>query len=228
MHDNVVDIRNLCKIYMFGKQQIVALRDLDLQIPRGDFTAIVGSSGAGKSTLMNIIGCIDRPSSGSILFNGRDTSHCSETERADIRSRMIGFVFQSFNLIPVLSVYENIELPLIVRSDIPERLRQERTRDLIRAVGLEPFSRMSPEQLSGGQRQRVAIARALVAGPAVVIADEPTANLDSETAAGIVNLMLDLNREKKTTFLFSTHDEKLIGKVRRIVVLKDGRIAPGG
>lgn len=224
MGDDVVELSNVSKVYQFGKTQIVALRELDLQIPRGDFTAIVGASGAGKSTLMNIIGCIDRPSSGSVRFNGKDSARASEHDRANIRNREIGFVFQSFNLIPVLSVFENIELPLIVRSEISAKTRRERTAALLREVGLEEFGKMSPELLSGGQRQRVAIARALIADPAVVIADEPTANLDSATASSIVELMLKLNAERKTTFLFSTHDDKLIQRVRRVVLLKDGRI----
>ena len=222
--DSVLTIRGLHKIYWSGDVQIVALRNLNLDIPYQDFTAIIGTSGAGKSTLMNIIGCLEAPSAGDLWICGKNTRAMSESEKSDLRSKAISFVFQSFNLITVLSVYENIELPLMIRKDVSPSQRKDIVRETIQKVGLEKFAHFKPNKLSGGQRQRVAIARAIVTRPSIVLADEPTANLDSKTAQQILDLLIEINEHYKTTFIFSTHDEKLISRVRRVVRIEDGTI----
>lgn len=219
-----LEIKNVRKTFKLGETKVEALRGISMSVMEGEFTGIVGSSGSGKSTLLNMIGCIDYPDSGSVLIEGRDLTTLSEDERSDFRNRRIGFIFQSFNLLPVLNVYENIELPLLVNNDVSEMERKERVLEAIKSVGLENFAIQRPEKLSGGQRQRVAIARAMVSHPAFVIADEPTANLDSKTANSIIDLLLKLNEEKKVTFLFSSHDEKLISRVRRVLRMQDGLI----
>ena len=218
----LIHLQNIRKTYRLGETEVQALRGIDLSISAGEFTALVGSSGSGKSTLLNIIGCIDTPDSGSVEFDGRSTLSLSENEKSHLRNRGIGFVFQSFNLVPVLSVYENVELPLLLQKEISVAERAKKTLYAIEAVGLTPFMAHWPDKLSGGQRQRVAIARALVTSPKLVIADEPTANLDSTTAHRIVDLLAELNEKSGVTFLFSTHDEKLMGRVKRIVRIQDG------
>jgi putative ABC transport system ATP-binding protein len=220
----VVSARRITKIYHFGKTQVVALKEVDLDLFEGEFTALVGPSGAGKSTLTNIIGCIEVPSAGTLELRGANVQALSEKERAVLRNRYIGIVFQSFNLIPVLSVEENVELPMLLRTELTAQQRKQNVEQLLRDVGLDAYPKFRPDKLSGGQRQRVAIARALANSPSLVIADEPTANLDSETAHQIVDLMVDLNRQKNVTFLFSTHDEKLIRRVRRTITIRDGRL----
>jgi putative ABC transport system ATP-binding protein len=197
---------------------------VDLTLFQGEFTAIVGASGSGKSTLLNMVGCIDHPDSGDVILEGRSVLALSDDETSALRNAKIGFIFQSFNLVPVLNVYENVELPLLINPAITASERRDRVMASLQDVGLSDYLSHPPDRLSGGQRQRVAIARALAGHPALVLADEPTANLDSETAHRIIDLMRDLNERRKVTFLFSTHDEKLIERVSRVVHIHDGLI----
>lgn len=220
----LIEVKNIVKTYPLGQTIVKALDHLNFQIEKGEFTGVVGPSGSGKTTLMNLIGAIDVPDKGSILFEGRDIAHLSEKDRSLFLNQKIGFIFQSFNLIPVLSVFENIELPLLVTQQLNSEERQKRILECLDYVGLSQFAHQRPDQLSGGQRQRVAIARALVNRPSLILADEPTANLDSKTANSIIDLLIDLNQRLQVTFIFCSHDEKLIARVRRIVHLKDGRI----
>lgn len=218
----LVSLSDVRKTYRLGETEVQALRGVDLRIQPGEFTAIVGASGSGKSTLLNIIGCIDAPDSGTVEFEGRSTLGLSEDEKSQLRNRSMGFVFQSFNLVPVLTVAENIELPLLLQKELSAAQRADRVLSALTDVGLQEYAKQWPDKLSGGQRQRVAIARALVTAPKLVIADEPTANLDSATAHRIVDLLAELNANRNVTFLFSTHDEKLMGRVKRIVRIQDG------
>jgi putative ABC transport system ATP-binding protein len=219
----IVEVQNVSRDYYLGKTVIHALRDLSLTVEEGEFLAIMGPSGCGKSTLLNIIGCIDSPTSGRVFLQGEDVSLLNDNEETDRRLHRIGFIFQSFNLIPVLTVAENIEFPLLL-ARVPRSERAERVADLMEMVGLTSHARHRPEELSGGQRQRVAIARALVNEPPLVIADEPTANLDSATGAEIIAAMARLNREKGTSFVFSTHNPDVTRHAGRILELRDGRI----
>lgn len=217
-------LKKIFKTYQMGETKVEALRGLDLTLNKGDFTALIGQSGSGKSTLLNVVGCIDKPDSGDIQLEGRSLIGLSEKEMSHLRNQKIGFIFQSFNLIPVLSVFENVELPLLVRHDLSSEDRKKKVLAAIRDVGLESFVNYPPDKLSGGQRQRVAIARALVTDPALVLADEPTANLDSKTAHLIIDLLLEMNRKHHITFLFCTHDEKLMNRVSHVVRIQDGVI----
>lgn len=221
-----VEIKGLKKSFKLGDTKVEALKGINLTLDKGEFTGIVGTSGSGKSTLLNMIGCIDRPDSGSITLDGEELQHLDENARSDFRNKRLGFVFQSFNLLPVLNVYENIALPLMINEDVSDSERHARVMEVLGDVGLMAFKDQYPDKLSGGQRQRVAIARALVTRPALILADEPTASLDSHTAHSIIDLMLKLNQERGVTFLFSTHDEKLISRVRRVLHLSDGLIVP--
>ena len=221
-NEDVLDLRAVTKVYGTGASRVEALRGVDLTIKRGEFIALVGTSGAGKSTLLNIIGCIDVPSSGDVILAGRDVSCLTESVRAKLRNKYVGFIFQSFNLIPVLNVFENVELPLLVRPDGAPQARRDRVLHTLASVGLEGYADTRPDKLSGGQRQRVAIARALIMEPALVIADEPTANLDSTTARRIIELMEELNAKSAVTFLIATHDERLMARARRILRVSDG------
>lgn len=220
----LIELRSIQKSYQLGKTLTPALRGVDLQLWPGDFTAVVGASGSGKSTLLNMVGCIDLPDSGEILIEGRSVLSLSDNETSQLRNQKIGFIFQTFNLIPVLTVFDNVELPLTIQKNISKDERHNRVRDSLERVGLLEFAKQLPDQLSGGQRQRVAIARALVTQPSLVLADEPTANLDSVTAHKIIDLMLDINQSTNVTFLFSTHDEKLMRRVKKIVRIQDGRL----
>jgi putative ABC transport system ATP-binding protein len=220
----LIELKDVHKRYRLGETEVHALRGVSLTIHRGEFMALVGASGSGKSTLLNLVGCIDEPNSGEIHIDGQDISRLGETGRAELRNRKIGFVFQTFNLIPVLNAYENIELPLMIQHGITPQQRRERVLSAIEAVELQDFRHHVPDRLSGGQRQRVAIARALVTNPSLLIADEPTANLDSVIAHKILDLLFELNQTRKVTFLFSTHDEKLMGRVTRKVHIRDGMI----
>ncbi len=220
----VVSLVDLHKSYRLGETQVQALQGASLDLHPGEFTALVGPSGSGKSTLLNMAGCIDQPDRGQVLLAGRDVSRLSDDERSRLRNRKIGFIFQSFNLIPVLDVVENVELPLLIQPGIAAAERRERAMQAIAEVELEGFARQRPDRLSGGQRQRVAIARALITRPVLVLADEPTANLDSATTQRIVDLMRALNETRGVTFFFSTHDENLIRQVARVVHISDGRI----
>ena len=220
----IVVLSNLVKSYQLGQTVVPALRGLNFRVNRGEFTAVIGASGSGKSTLLNMIGCIDEPESGSIQIDGIEVTKLDDNAKSQLRNRKIGFIFQSFNLIPVLSVEENVELPLLINADVSAAERKERVKQAISDVALGKFSKNLPDQLSGGQRQRVAIARALAGNPDLVLADEPTANLDSENSHKIIDLMLQLNAQRHVTFLFSTHDERLMDRVSKMVHIQDGVI----
>lgn len=220
----IVKITGLSKSYRLGQTVVPALRNVDLQVHRGEFTAVIGASGSGKSTLLNMVGCIDDPDAGSIEIDGIEVTRLNDDAKSALRNRKIGFIFQSFNLVPVLSVKENVELPLLINSSVSAEDRRRRVEQALKDVGLEDLARHLPDQLSGGQRQRVAIARALAGHPEIVLADEPTANLDSGTSQKIIDLMLEINHRRQVTFLFSTHDERLMGRVSRILHIQDGVI----
>lgn len=221
----VVQVEHVFKDYTLGEQQVQALKDITLSIEDGAFLAIAGPSGSGKSTLLNLIGCIDTPSSGSIRIDGQDVSGKTPDQLADLRARTIGFIFQTFNLFPVLSARENVEYPLLQQREVGTRERRERAAKYLEIVGLTRFAGHRPNQLSGGQRQRVAIARALATQPRIVLADEPTANLDHATGDGILKLMKKINQEFKTTFIFSTHDSRVMEMADRVVRIEDGVLA---
>jgi putative ABC transport system ATP-binding protein len=221
---NVVRVENVDKDYQLGEQTVPALREIDLTVEAGEFIALAGPSGSGKTTLLNLIGCIDNPTRGKIFINDLDVTAKTSDELADLRARTIGFIFQTFNLLPVLSAGENVEYPLLWRNDVSTSERHRRTAHLLDMVGLSKFATHRPNQLSGGQRQRVAIARALAIHPTIVLADEPTANLDHTTGEGILQLMKDLNRELRTTFIFSTHDARVMAMAATLVKMEDGRI----
>lgn len=220
----MISVKNVTKNYNLGKTTVKALRGVSLDIGGGEFVCVSGPSGCGKTTLLNVIGCLDRPTTGNVTIAGEDVGRLNKNQLADIRNRKIGFIFQTFNLIPVLNAYENIELPLMSRKDLARKERHERIMTLIKEVGLLDFMKHRPGELSGGQMQRVSIARALVTNPEIVLADEPTANLDSETSGKILQVMLDLNKKHNTTFLFSTHDPLISGYARRNIGLFDGVI----
>jgi len=221
----IIELGDVKKHYMLGTTKVEALRGVSFQITKGEFTAIAGPSGSGKSTILNMVGCIDNPTSGRVIIGGDDVSALSDKRLTKYRRSTISFIFQSFNLIPVLNVYENIELPLLLEKGMNEAELKAHVMQLIEEVGLVDRMKNKPSELSGGQRQRVAIARALVTRPLVVLADEPTANLDSVTGAKILELMEDLNRRQGTTFLFSTHDHTIMDKARRVISIHDGMIA---
>jgi putative ABC transport system ATP-binding protein len=223
----VVEMKGVKKLYMLGETRVEALRGVDLGIERGEFLAVAGPSGSGKSTMLNMLGCIDTPTEGIVRIDGVEVESLSDRELTRYRREKIGFIFQSFNLIPVLNVYENIEFPLLLRKDLSKKERAARVTRLVEEVGLADRLRNKPSELSGGQRQRVAIARALVTSPLIVLADEPTANLDSATGTRIVELMRAINEEEKTTFIFSTHDAHIMREARRVVRILDGRIDCG-
>ena len=224
----VVRIEHVTKDYQLGDQKVRALKDVTLSFEPGVFLAIAGPSGSGKSTLLNLIGCIDNPTSGKIYINERDVSDKTPDQLADLRNRSIGFIFQTFNLLPVLSAAENVEYPLLQRRDVSEAERNKRVNYFLDIVGLSKFASHRPNQLSGGQRQRVAIARALAIRPSIVLADEPTANLDHKTGEEILKLMKQINRAFNTTFIFSTHDKRVIAKADRLVRIEDGEITTLG
>lgn len=220
----LVKIRNVSKFYKMGETKIHALKNITLDIEHGSFVSIVGPSGSGKSTLLNLIGCLDQPESGSLAIQGQEITGLSSRERAGFRGEHLGFVFQNFNLIPVLSVYENVEYPLLMVKNRSAGKDREKILRLLDAVGVLEQKDKKPSQISGGQMQRVAVARALVTQPKLVIADEPTANLDHDTAYKIINLMKKMKDEWNTTFIFSTHDPKIIGEAEVIYTLEDGQI----
>ncbi len=221
----ILQMTELSKLYSKGGNQVLALDGLTLSVEEGEFTAIVGPSGSGKTTLLNIMGCLDIPSSGTVLYGGTNLGTASERELAAYRRSHISFIFQSYNLVPVLTVRENVELPLLIERKLGKADIRARADELIAAVGLSDKAKRFPRELSGGQEQRVAIARALVKQPLVVLADEPTANLDSHTAEDIMELMHGINEKKGTTFIFSTHDKLVMEKARRVITLRDGRIS---
>jgi putative ABC transport system ATP-binding protein len=221
---SLVQVENVSKDYLLGEQRVDALKDVTLNIDEGVLMAIAGPSGSGKSTLLNLIGCIDTPTSGRILIDGEDVSDRTPDQLADLRARSIGFIFQTFNLLPVLSAEENVEYPLLQFPELSKEERRERVAYYLKVVQLTRYARHRRNQLSGGQRQRVAIARALATKPKIVLADEPTANLDHKTGEGILELMKEINRVFRTTFIFSTHDKKVMSKADRLVRIEDGQI----
>jgi putative ABC transport system ATP-binding protein len=220
---NILEFHNVKKDYHLGETIVHALRGVDLTIEKGEFAAILGASGSGKTTLLNLAGVIDDPTEGEVVIGGNAVSRLSDNRKAELRSRTIGYIFQTFNLIPVLSALENVMLSLQIRGGSTANIKAEAKRRL-EEVGLAGFARHRPDKLSGGQRQRVAIARALITRPLLIFADEPTANLDHQTAQSIIDLMKDLNEKEQVTFVFSTHDQRLISAVKRVVRLDDGRI----
>ena len=222
---SIVAIRNATKAYQLGKVLVPALRGVTFDVHEGEFISIAGPSGSGKTTLLNLIGCVDTPTSGSVEIAGRNISELSERQLTDLRLHTIGFIFQSFNLVNVLDVFRNVELPLLLQRVPNAASRRQRVFDLLGRVGLRDFGKHRPNELSGGQRQRVAIARALITRPKLVLADEPTANLDSATGESILDLMRELNQTENTTFIFSTHDARVMAYASKIVRIADGRIS---
>ena len=220
----LIRLENVTKDYLLGRQTVQALKQVTLSIEDGVFLAIAGPSGSGKTTLLNLIGCIDRATTGAISINGHDVSKRTPDQLADLRARTIGFVFQTFNLLPVLSAAENVEYPLLQFKELSKSARRERVHHYLKVVGIDKFATHRPNQLSGGQRQRVAIARALAIHPKIILADEPTANLDHKTGEGILRLMKKINMSTKTTFIFSTHDQKVINMADRLIRIEDGEI----
>lgn len=220
----MITAHHLKKVYQTGEIRQEVIKDLSLEINEGEFISLVGPSGSGKSTVLNMLGCLDTPTKGEITINGSPITGMSRTKMANFRGENIGFIFQSFNLIPVLSVYENIEYPLIMIQNLPEEERKSRVLTLLEEVGMLDHKDKTPDKISGGQMQRVAIARALVTNPKIVFADEPTANLDTKTAHMIIELMKKIQREHQTTFVFATHDEKIVSNVDRLITLVDGEI----
>ncbi|MEI8362484.1 MAG: ABC transporter ATP-binding protein [Betaproteobacteria bacterium] len=223
IHQPILKLRNIKRRFMLGETSIDALNSVSLDIHEGEFLAVWGPSGSGKSTLMNIIGLIDNPTEGEVIFDGQDIHLLNDDALTNFRSEKIGFVFQNFNLVPVLSALENVMLPLQIQGVVEELARGRAIAALV-DVGLERFKNSLPDKLSGGQRQRVAIARALVVNPKLVIADEPTANLDSDNSSMVVELMREMNRVRKVTFVFTTHDTRLLDHVDRKILLRDGNI----
>ena len=221
----IVSVQDVVKDFPLGKLVVHALRGVSVEIESGDFVTIAGPSGSGKTTLLNQIGCVDVPTSGIVQIAGQTTSDLSEKKLTELRLHKLGFIFQTFNLVSVLNVAQNVELPLLLKGGLTKGERDRRVQEVIANVDLEDQIRQRPNELSGGQRQRVAIARALVTQPAIVLADEPTANLDSETGGRIIDVMKRLNRENNTTFIFSTHDDRVMAQARRIIRLVDGRIS---
>lgn len=220
----IIEINGLKKDYALGKTTVHALRGVDISIEKGDLLSIIGPSGSGKTTLLNVIGCIDHASSGSVKIAGQEITTLSDKKITDLRLHRIGFIFQTFNLIPVLNALENVEFPLMLMKKHSRQEIQNRALKLIEEVGLREYMKHRPAELSGGQRQRVAIARALVTNPDIVLADEPTANLDSVTGAQILDLMKEMNEKEKTTFIFSTHDSNVLKYAKDVVKIKDGLI----
>lgn len=220
----VIETRQVVKTYDPDTIPVHALRGIDLTISEGEFTAIVGPSGSGKTTLLNIIGGLDHATEGTVLIDGEDIAQYSDNKMIDFRMRKIGFVFQAFNLIPVLTAMENVEFIMLLQK-WPKDKRQNRARQLLEHVGLKDKLDKRPGELSGGQQQRVAVARALASKPRFILADEPTANLDSESTANLLDLMAQLNQEEETTFIFSTHDQRVIDRARRIITIEDGTVA---
>src|SRR6185436_1548724 len=221
--ETILRLTAIDKSYSLGRVLVRALSRVDLEIARGEFTALTGPSGSGKTTLLNLIGCIDKPDSGAVEIAGSDVTETPLHRLVHLRRDLLGYIFQTFNLVPVLTAWENVEYPLLLRA-MPKRERRERVAHWLAEVGLTAQAKQRPDQLSGGQRQRVAIARAMVGEPQLVVADEPTANLDSDTAAHILDLLAAINERTGCTFVFSTHDPALVARARRVVRMRDGRV----
>jgi len=219
----VTKVENVTRVFKIGKIETEALRGVSLAIESGEFAALVGPSGSGKTTLLQLMGCLDQPTGGRVFVNGRDVSRLNRRQRADMRRGTIGFIFQFFALIPTLSAYENIEMPLLLNGQSPAQ-RRERIMELLEAVDLTGRAHHRPDQLSGGEQQRAAVARALAARPAFILADEPTANLDTDNGRHVMEIMQRLNRDSGATFVFATHDPRVIQFARRVIELRDGRI----
>ncbi len=224
MSQAIIECKDLKKEYLLGSTKVEALKGVSFTITEGEFSAIAGPSGSGKSTILNMIGCIDHPSSGDVIIKGTNVGGLNDKELTRYRRHTVSFIFQSFNLIPVLNVYENIELPLLLEKRFTQEERHQKVMRFVEEVGLADRLKNKPGELSGGQRQRVAIARALVTGPLVVLADEPTANLDSDTGIKIIELMKSINKNDGTTFIFSTHDAHIMDQARRVIKIRDGLI----
>lgn len=220
---NVIETNNLIKIYQQGDIEVKAINDVSINFQQGEFTAIVGPSGSGKTTFLNSIGGLDTPTSGKVVINDTDITNLKSNELIDFRLRNIGFVFQAYNLIPVLTAKENVEFIMLMQGDSASD-RKSRAEELLNAVGLSDQINRRPGQLSGGQQQRVAVARALASKPKFVLADEPTANLDSTSTSNLLDIMHRLNKEENMTFIFSTHDQRVIDRAKRIITLEDGKI----
>ena len=218
----IVVLKNVVKNYSLGKVQVAALKGVNLSLYPGEFTAVVGASGSGKSTLLNMIGCVDLPTSGHVYIDGIEILNQTDKALTKLRLHKLGFIFQSFNLMNVLSVYQNVEMPLLLQGGYTRKERRQKVEQLLERVGLSTHMTHRPNELSGGQRQRVSIARALVGKPKIVLADEPTANLDSVTGKEIIDLMHEINQTEHTTFLFSTHDEGVVSRVNRVIHIRDG------
>lgn len=219
----VAKLTDVTRIYKVGQVETRALNGINLTIESGEFTSLVGPSGSGKTTLLQLIGCLDQPTSGSVVINGKETTGLNRNQRADLRKGTIGFVFQFFALIPTLTAYENVEMPLLLNGKSAAE-RHKRVMELLEAVGMADRANNRPDQLSGGQQQRVSVARALAANPKLILADEPTANLDTENGEQVMEIMKKLNRETGTTFVFATHDPRVIKYANRVVTLQDGLI----
>ncbi|MEA5076999.1 MAG: ABC transporter ATP-binding protein [Anaerolineaceae bacterium] len=219
----VARVENAVRTYKIGETETRALRGINLTIESGEFTALVGPSGSGKTTLLQLLGCLDQPSSGKVFINGQDVTVMNRNQRADLRKNNLGFIFQFFALIPTLTAYENIELPLLLRG-VGTNERKERVNHLLEAVDLTDHSNHRPDQMSGGQQQRVAIARALSTSPSLILADEPTANLDTTNGQQVMEIMANLNKETGVTFVFATHDPRVFKYAKRIITLRDGQI----
>ena len=219
----VIETKGISRIYHQGEIEVKALDNVSIDFKQGEFTAIIGPSGSGKTTFLNAIGGLDQPTSGSVIINNTDITTLSENELIDFRLRNIGFVFQAYNLIPVLTAKENVEFIMLMQNQ-PKRERDRRAEQLLKEVGLEKQMTRRPNQLSGGQQQRVAVARALASKPKFVLADEPTANLDSTSTSSLLDIMQRLNKEEGMTFIFSTHDQRVIDRANRIITLEDGKI----
>ena len=224
---SIIQLENVIKTYQIGEVVTHAVNGVDLTIESGEFTAIVGPSGSGKTTMLQLMGCLDKPDSGRILLNGEDVTRAGAGHRADLRREEIGFIFQFFALVPVLSAYENVELPLLLNGT-GAKARKERVLELLDAVGLADRAKHRPDQLSGGQQQRVAIARALATNPLLILADEPTANLDTENGQQAMDIMQQLNEQTGTAFIFATHDPRVMSYARRVVRMVDGKIVQDG
>lgn len=223
----MINIKGLKKNYMLGETTVLALRGIDFNVSEGEFISVIGPSGSGKTTLLNIIGCVDFATEGEVKIGGVNLNGLNDREITDLRLNKIGFIFQTFNLIPVLNVIENVEFPLLLMKKFTAAEVRKRAEKLIEEVGLKEYIAHRPAELSGGQRQRVAIARALVTNPDIVLADEPTANLDSVTGASILELMKEMNQIEKTTFVFSTHDANVLKYAQKVIKIKDGKILNG-
>jgi len=220
----VIRLEDVTRVYKIGEVETYALRGLTLTVEEGEFTALVGPSGSGKTTALQVMGCLDKPTTGRVLLKGEDVSKLSGSKRADLRRGSIGFVFQFFALLPGLNAYENIELPLLLARKNGKQ-RKERVTELLEAVGLSDRAKHRPDQMSGGEQQRVAVARALATNPILILADEPTANLDTDNGRQVMEIMLRLNEETGTTFVCATHDPRVVAFARRVVELRDGKVS---